>query len=503
MKKIIFLLIFIPLVVLSQWVEQQVPTGVGILLSIDFVNANTGVSTGWTTAGYDAVGRAVYTSNGGTNWILASIPDSSRSLVTTQMINSSTGYTAAAYNIIGTHNRLIPQNRFYYSKFCSIGFNSFTGRDTVLGARGFFLKTTNSGQSWFNYGNFPVDVYYLIGMHFINETTGFVSAQATINYWGGRQVIYKTTNGGMNWILSYSQSNTESIRNIYFVNNNTGFAVGYVSINDPEYPIQGTIIITRNGGINWNRQIFYNVNNFTDITMVNSSTGFACGISNSDTIFRGIIYKTTNTGQNWFKLNYQLDTSFIEGIDFYNGSGTGICYGEKMKEDSLWPGLFTIKNTIISKTTDFGNTWQTQFISYPGNINVGSKMLSLTNWYISGGDFYEAKILNTTNGGAIGIEPISSEVPDKFVLFQNYPNPFNPSTKIKFEIPSVGARHAVPVRLIIYDILGREIAVLVNEQLKPGTYEVEWDASAYPSGVYFYRLTAGNFAETKKMVLLK
>jgi hypothetical protein len=94
-------------------------------------------------------------------------------------------------------------------------------------------------------------------------------------------------------------------------------------------------------------------------------------------------------------------------------------------------------------------------------------------------------------------------------LFQNYPNPFNPVTKIKYQIPlsrGVSAGRGVFTKLIIYDILGREIATLVNEQLKPGTYEVEWSAtgggSNYPSGVYFYKLITNDFSETKKMVLI-
>jgi hypothetical protein len=102
----------------------------------------------------------------------------------------------------------------------------------------------------------------------------------------------------------------------------------------------------------------------------------------------------------------------------------------------------------------------------------------------------------------VGLQPVSLEVLSEFSLFQNYPNPFNPTTKIKFSIPpSKGARGMT--LLIIYDILGREIATLVNEQLKPGTYEVEWDGSNYTSGVYFYKLITQDYSETKKMVLVK
>ena len=108
----------------------------------------------------------------------------------------------------------------------------------------------------------------------------------------------------------------------------------------------------------------------------------------------------------------------------------------------------------------------------------------------------------------IGIKPISTRVPEKCQLFQNYPNPFNPTTKIKFDVapPAIdnGEKQGMRnVTLKIYDILGHEVTVLVNEKLKEGTYEVEFDGSNYPSGVYFYKLISNEFTKTTKMVLLK
>jgi hypothetical protein len=81
---------------------------------------------------------------------------------------------------------------------------------------------------------------------------------------------------------------------------------------------------------------------------------------------------------------------------------------------------------------------------------------------------------------------------------QNYPNPFNPKTIINFQLPSVSN-----VKLIIYDVLGNEVAILVNKLLQPGMYEEEFDGTNYPSGIYFYRLLSGEFVSTKKMVLMK
>lgn len=100
-----------------------------------------------------------------------------------------------------------------------------------------------------------------------------------------------------------------------------------------------------------------------------------------------------------------------------------------------------------------------------------------------------------------GVTQVSSEIPNSFSLYQNYPNPFNPATKIKFDIPSsVKSSNA---KVTIYDALGREINTLVNEKLNPGTYEVEWGANNYTSGVYFYKLESGEYIQTKKMVLIK
>jgi hypothetical protein len=111
------------------------------------------------------------------------------------------------------------------------------------------------------------------------------------------------------------------------------------------------------------------------------------------------------------------------------------------------------------------------------------------------------------------LTPVSeeSQLPADFVLFQNYPNPFNPNTTIKYSIPSFksplhrrGFRGGLShVKLVVYDLLGKEVATLVNEHQRPGPYEVKWDASNQASGVYFYKLTAGSYSKTRKMVLLR
>jgi hypothetical protein len=114
---------------------------------------------------------------------------------------------------------------------------------------------------------------------------------------------------------------------------------------------------------------------------------------------------------------------------------------------------------------------------------------------------------NCYTNPAIGIEEISNEVPGEFRLYQNFPNPFNPVTKIKFDNPpsplSERGDRGGFIRLIVYDALGREVATLVNEPMSHGTYEIDWDASRFPSGVYFYKITAADYTETRKMLLVK
>jgi hypothetical protein len=496
--KILFLIIFFSPSLHSQWVNQQVPSDIGLLLSIDFTNSINGVSTGWMMH-EDATGRAIYTTNGGINWLYAAIPDSTRALVTVQMINASTGYCAGAYNNYSAKSQVKFPGRFQYSKGRPIIINTMGIGDSVIGTGAYFLKTTNSGHSWFTYGSFPPSLSYLTGMYFINETTGFVSAERFQNEIFA-QGIFKTTNGGSSWSLSYSITDTVNIRNIYFVDNNTGFGVGYDYVSDPVNTIQGLILKTTDAGNNWTKQLFYYVDNFTDVSFVNSQTGFACGVANSLNVPPAVIYKTTNSGQSWVKLTYQADSSFFEGIEFYPAAGTGIAFGEKVSFDTNYTSL----KPFLVKTTDYGSSWVNYQLENSESVFIGHKMLDLNNWYISGGDpFTQAKILHTTNGGGIGIHQISAEIPKSFSLFQNYPNPFNPATKIKFSIPAPSLLESVGVRLVIYDASGKELQTLVNQQLQPGTYETEWDGTNYSSGVYYYKLIAGELAETKKMVLIK
>ena len=158
--------------------------------------------------------------------------------------------------------------------------------------------------------------------------------------------------------------------------------------------------------------------------------------------------------------------------------------------------------------------WMTMYDGPGGNTDMARGMVvdKYKNIYVTGwcgGLSGSADFATIKYSQPIGIKPVSTEIPVGFKLYQNYPNPFNPSTKIKFSLPLPSEGGAKNVQLIIYDVLGKEIANLIppfwggKEGLQPGSYEVEWNASNYPSGVYFYKLTAENYTDTKRMVLLK
>ena len=105
---------------------------------------------------------------------------------------------------------------------------------------------------------------------------------------------------------------------------------------------------------------------------------------------------------------------------------------------------------------------------------------------------------------ATDVTPPRAAVPQSFALEQNYPNPFNPVTIIKYTIGvASGQGQVASVKLVVHDLLGREVATLVNERKAPGSYEVSFDASGLASGVYLCRMTAGDFVGTRKMILLR
>ena len=139
---------------------------------------------------------------------------------------------------------------------------------------------------------------------------------------------------------------------------------------------------------------------------------------------------------------------------------------------------------------------------------TGADTVMYTDTGLTVGRTYEWRVYAFNTAGNSGYSNIvsslitgiagNSSLPEKYAMHQNYPNPFNPTTKIKFDIPKNGI-----VKLTVHDVLGRQVSTLVNNDLTAGRYEVEWSAGGYSSGIYFYRIEAEGFVETKRMMLVK
>lgn len=192
--------------------------------------------------------------------------------------------------------------------------------------------------------------------------------------------------------------------------------------------------------------------------------------------------------------DYKLRVMAIEGrIQYQSPPGTN---GETVFEHVFRRAFPNTTGTTISTTA--GN-YQYIFTYKRDPVWVDTSLYTIA--FIQ--NDVNKEVLNCAKPILTGISPVNNESASEYSLSQNYPNPFNPSTKIRFSIPADGKGLTTDVKLIVFDILGRELTTLVNEQLIPGYYEVLWDASEYPSGIYFYQLLTDGYTETRKMSLIR
>jgi hypothetical protein len=194
-------------------------------------------------------------------------------------------------------------------------------------------------------------------------------------------------------------------------------------------------------------------------------------------------YKRFKVSQTWEEYPYFALTGPQDELYVTGNVGT-------MSGGNQYNGLETVRYN-----SDGNRPWVADVNLY-GGIGKGLALGTDMSLYAVGTYYYS--VLKYSQSSPTGITQISSEIPEKYNLEQNYPNPFNPVTKIKFDLPKQS-----DVKIIVYDLPGREVDALVNQQLKPGSYEIEWNAASHSSGVYFYRLTSGNNVMTKKMSLIK
>jgi len=379
-----------------------------------------------------------------------------------------------------------------------------TSRRTGTG--GFVLKTSDGGETWID--QLSHVGYDLGNAHFVDKETGWVVGK------GGK--IFHTKDGGNSWIEQESSTNF-TLRSLDFVNKENGWIVGEGSTGNEG---KGIILHTSDGGDTWIDQTPNLSPSLNDVSFVDSHTGWIVGA------YTGIIFHTVDGGSSWI-IQRQYKESNMRGVKFVSRTHGWVL------------GSNPEKQTGMLHTSDGGLTWVGQYmgghamkfidqehgwvVGYMGQVyyteNGGldwkRQYSNADTRWLKGVDFINENtgwivgswgtILNTTTGGETFIDydfEIDNLASD-FYLHANYPNPFNSQTAIVYRLSE-----SAPVKLIIYDLLGREIKRLADGIQRAGMHRVFWDGkdereNDVPSGIYFYRLTSANYTEQGKMILIR
>ena len=393
----------------------------------------------------------------------------------------------------------------------------------AVGNSGTIIHTSDGGDSWIVQDS-KIE-YEIVDVFFLNRNLGWASAWNYTNIPFGT-ILLRTTNGGQDWSSEQYRDENIFITCILYLDSLKGWMGG----------TPHALVSTIDGGINWEKAhidtitfAFFPVLN---IQFYNSQYGYACGGAFD---IAGVTWRTTNGGEHWTP----IDTAYappdeiwqMHFFDSLNVLGVG---GD--------PDFFGVG---FIKTTDAGNSWDYNEIGILGiaravSFRTGSEgwapisqalsmvytLDSARTWIqVNAPDssaIYDLIFPDSLHGFAVGEEgvilkynpPIVDDVkviaitkPNSYQLYQNYPNPFNPTTKIKFSIPTNQIGGTSIVKIVVYDVLGNEVATILDKELLPGSYEIEFgariDNRQLVSGIYFYQLRTGGFVHAKKMLLLK
>ena len=374
--------------------------------------------------------------------------------------------------------------------FAVSGTNLFVGVSGI----GVFLST-NNGTSWtpINTGLLSPNVWALA----ISDTYIFAG---TLSNFGG---VYRSSNSGVNWAqVNSGLTNTDATT---LAISDTNLFAGTLGLG---------VFRSTNNGTSWNWVSNGLLSLSINALAISGASLFAATY--------GGVFLTMDNGTSWANANAGLPTS--SNILAFAVSGTSVYAG-------TYGGVFV--------TNDNGGIWGAASAGLPTNTNVNALAVSGTNLFAgttgSGAIFVStnngtswtavttgiptsatvnALVVSGTNlfaGTSVGVvwrrplsemitsvDRLSTDLPTQFSLDQNYPNPFNPVTTFSFSLPSASF-----VSLKVFDALGREMSTVLAEELTAGTYAQQWSAAGLASGVYFYRLQAGEFVETRKLLLLR
>ncbi len=419
----------------------------------------------------------------------------------------------------------------YNSSPTTVQLNSLFCVDSLTcwaaGDSGVVLQTTNGGTDWILQDLGVLET--IRSIFFLNDSLGWAVSSKLSDPYGS--YLHKTTNGGNLWQAEYFPIENAFFQTVYFIDSLNGWVGGG---GNPS-----TFFGTTDGGLTWNIPRFdssdYSTLPVTSFSFYSPQYGFATG-GGHDLV--GVIWRTKDHGLTWhadqmgiepLQELYFIDSVNLVGVggDFEYGAAIarstdggenwtytelgifGVCTGVSFRTDyEAWGTLGPQEQFIFSN--DSGKTWITTGTVDTFTVYDVVFTDSLHGFAVGdNGDYdydstydhrgiilkYKADIDST-------VEVAENYSLLDFNLFQNYPNPFNPSTKISWQ-SSVGTWQT----LKIYDVLGNEIATLVNEYRPAGRYEFDFQSTTsnfqLASGIYFYILRAGNYSESKKMILLR
>jgi photosystem II stability/assembly factor-like uncharacterized protein len=480
---------------------------------------------------YTTIGVLATTTDRGTSWKYATFPNT---LMDVYFYSHTEGWVA---DVGGTIYNTVDGGQTWSKLSGTATMFSFVGRSNAWGIlNGSQIKATRNGWKVDTAQTSSITSADLQALTVIDQKNAFAC--------GTNATIIGTSNQGNTWTKLHDSSANISLNGICCKGQDEIWAVGSSSI----------IFHSTDRGINWGVTKIADTSLWlADITFVNDTLGF---IISSGSI--GNVYKTVNAGRSWVLIasfpdalnkimfpkaqlgwiaaDHAIFRSTDGGNQWSKASSSSFSLDMCARGDSAW---FPYGNTLLF-TADAGVTWKTQQVVPVTNVWYDVRSVSFVDsrhgWTtISDGRIcksddagftwsddslrtsnmlYGIRFASPDRGWVVGTsgtvlryDNISTSVvrsnrekgfPSVCFLDQNYPNPFNPTTTISFTLPS-----KLFVTLKIYDVLGKEVSSLVNEDIPAGTHHRTWNASAMPSGVYFYRLQAGSVLETKRLLLLR
>lgn len=362
----------------------------------------------------------------------------------------------------------------------------------------YYKRSTNGGVNWGQAVKLSNNPYNS------NNPSIAVSGLAVHVVWdenfNSHEILYRrSTDGGVNWGTDSAIANSPTYASVASMSL-SGTVVHVVWYDSRNFLAQVYYKQSTDGGINWGAETRLSNTTYSSVTPSISSSGQFVHVAWADSRngdYKIYYKRSTNGGLNWSadtRLTFDVSISKKPSL-VVSGSNVHITYEDVRNGDVE---IYYLRSTngglnweqLTRLTNSYGDSWK-QSVSVSGSAVY-------VIWSDSRNGNYEIYFKRNPTGNITGIVNINSEIPSSYSLSQNYPNPFNNTSNFKFEISNLS-----DVKIIVYDIQGREVQTLVNERLQPGTYETTFDGTNLNSGVYFYKLTAGDFSETKRMVLIK